>query len=67
MYMDKVIKALPGIFSISVQSDYQKFVPKESVEDAMKHRWEALGERLYVAFETFEVEVNGKETDKKEK
>lgn len=67
--VDKVLKALPEIFSLQAHNDYQKLVSDDSVEEAMRQRWEALSNRLYDAVDTFEDEINGKKTvrEKQEK
>jgi hypothetical protein len=47
----KILSSLPRIYSLSLNSDYTRFIPKESVEELTKQRWEKIGERLYRAIE----------------
>ncbi len=62
-----ILRSLPRIYSLSPNSDYNRFVPKESVEELTKQRWEKIGERLYQAIEEIEPYIieHGKTEKKK--
>lgn len=51
---NKILQSLPSIYSLSPNSDYSRFVPKESVEELTRQRWEKIGTRLYQAVEEVE-------------
>jgi hypothetical protein len=61
----KIITSLPEIFSLLPNSDYSRFVPKGTVQERTKQRWEAIGSRLYFAIEAVEPYVL--DYDKKKK
>ncbi|GEM_PF-2601840 len=65
--IDRILRSLPRIYSLSPNSDYGRFVPKESVEELTRQRWEKIGERLYQAFNEIESDIlkHGKTEKKK--
>ena len=51
---NKNLSVLSGIFSLSTNNDYTRFIPSGSVQERTDKRWEAIGVRLYSAIESID-------------